>query len=129
MCSINHRRYTAAKLMYTNSLFTLSVAVEGMEELLRQIGGCSGRTTDKFETLHLGTCVPGDTTPCKYSWRHEEETTEVPARGLWFNEHTSHELSQLLLKTERRKRRANLDHSLVPPAILGTVGHIIANIV
>ncbi|KAI9333213.1 hypothetical protein DFJ73DRAFT_854721 [Zopfochytrium polystomum] len=40
--------------------FVLNVPTEGMEDLVRAVGGCSGRDCDKFATISdLPVCVPG----------------------------------------------------------------------
>lgn len=51
MLSMNKKRYTALNVARPEARFTLSVPLEGMEPVLREIGKCSGRTVNKFEEL------------------------------------------------------------------------------
>lgn len=56
--SMNARRYTAEIVRDTNE-FVLSVPVHGMEDMVTNIGGCSGREGDKFDALNIETCAVG----------------------------------------------------------------------
>jgi flavin reductase (DIM6/NTAB) family NADH-FMN oxidoreductase RutF len=58
MLSINKTRFTG-QLIQISRKFTLSVAVQGQEETLRQVGKCSGREGDKLERLGLRICEFG----------------------------------------------------------------------
>jgi len=51
MFSLCKRRHTASMLMQ-DSIFTLSVPVRGMEELVKHVGGVSGRLGSKFSANH-----------------------------------------------------------------------------
>ena len=51
--SINRRRHTAS-LLIPEAVFVLSVPVKGMEQLVRDVGGTSGRWGSKFCEDHLG---------------------------------------------------------------------------
>ncbi|KAJ3238712.1 hypothetical protein HDU81_007292 [Chytriomyces hyalinus] len=67
IASMNKGRYSAELLLsrihgadYSNAFFTLSVPVHGSEQLVVDVGSCSGRTTkDKLNTLGIQTCLPG----------------------------------------------------------------------
>lgn len=54
MFSLNRRRYTASFLKdEAQQYFTLSVAVQGMEELVRSVGSVSGKWGSKFTQDHI----------------------------------------------------------------------------
>jgi flavin reductase (DIM6/NTAB) family NADH-FMN oxidoreductase RutF len=60
MFSLCKRRYTAS-IISDGSIFTLSVPVQGMEELVRQVGSFSGRFGSKFaEDNHTSKTTPID---------------------------------------------------------------------
>jgi flavin reductase (DIM6/NTAB) family NADH-FMN oxidoreductase RutF len=53
MFSISKRRFTSAVFAQNESTkFCLAVPVQGMEELVKQVGGCSGRFGSKFPADH-----------------------------------------------------------------------------
>eukprot|EP01134_Creolimax_fragrantissima_P000781 CFRG0781T1 len=57
--SISNKRFTSKQLEHTD-YFVLNVPVEGMESIVLQIGGCSGRDVeDKLLTLGVKVCRPG----------------------------------------------------------------------
>jgi len=56
--SLNARRFTA-RMLVANPVLTLSVATAGMEDLLKRVGGCSGRSMDKSRRLGIALCRPG----------------------------------------------------------------------
>lgn len=77
MLSMNAGRYTAGFVCRPGDKFVLNVPVKGMEELVKRIGGCSGRefghtnqnadgmptlehAVDKFAALGIPTCRPGN---------------------------------------------------------------------
>lgn len=63
MMSMNAGRYSTTFVHAVGDRFVLNVPVRGMEELVKQIGGCSGRDdadTDKFTRLAIPTCRPGN---------------------------------------------------------------------
>ena len=57
--SMNAKRFTSHLLSHGVAEFVLNVPVAGMEELIKGIGKCSGRDTDKFVALGIKTCAPG----------------------------------------------------------------------
>ncbi|ELR21913.1 uncharacterized protein ACA1_046120 [Acanthamoeba castellanii str. Neff] len=57
-CAVNKRRHTASLLRVGRS-FVLNVPVQGMEELVLAVGGCTGKDEDKFDKLNLDLCQPG----------------------------------------------------------------------
>eukprot|EP00005_Dracoamoeba_jomungandri_P007268 CAMPEP_0174263096 /NCGR_PEP_ID=MMETSP0439-20130205/17128_1 /TAXON_ID=0 /ORGANISM="Stereomyxa ramosa, Strain Chinc5" /LENGTH=304 /DNA_ID=CAMNT_0015348243 /DNA_START=54 /DNA_END=965 /DNA_ORIENTATION=+ len=57
-CSMNQRRHTCSQLQ-ANPYFVLNVPVEGMEEVVRKLGGCSGREVNKLSHFQLPICHPG----------------------------------------------------------------------
>ena len=62
MCTIsmNARRFTASlPCAQPGGVFTLSVPVRGMEQLLKAIGACTGREIDKLKTFGVELCAPG----------------------------------------------------------------------
>jgi flavin reductase (DIM6/NTAB) family NADH-FMN oxidoreductase RutF len=82
--SINHRRHTASLLLFPNgnretpssaakigALFTLSVPVQGMEDMVRSVGQVSGSRVNKFATS-ASNAVPSsfDDIPCHSSNHH-----------------------------------------------------------
>ncbi|EKX41623.1 hypothetical protein GUITHDRAFT_61824, partial [Guillardia theta CCMP2712] len=52
ICSVKRSRHSLS-LMLTSRKFVLGVPVHGMEEVLRQMGGESGRDSDKIAKLGL----------------------------------------------------------------------------
>jgi flavin reductase (DIM6/NTAB) family NADH-FMN oxidoreductase RutF len=48
MMSLNRRRHTATRMSHANTEFVLCVPVQGMEELVRNVGGVSGKWGSKF---------------------------------------------------------------------------------
>jgi flavin reductase (DIM6/NTAB) family NADH-FMN oxidoreductase RutF len=58
MASMNKRRHTASVLLSGVSEFCLSVPVEGMETLVRGVGGISGQFGSKFPQDHVGQELP-----------------------------------------------------------------------
>jgi len=56
--SINANRHTATKLR-AHPQFVLNVPTSEMEAQVLQIGKCSGRDTNKFQSLSIRTCTPG----------------------------------------------------------------------
>lgn len=69
MASMNKRRHTASVLLSGVSEFCLSVPVEGMERLVRDVGGISGQWGSKFPQDHVGQELP------KELQQYKEETT------------------------------------------------------
>jgi flavin reductase (DIM6/NTAB) family NADH-FMN oxidoreductase RutF len=58
--SINKKRNTATRLLSNpNSYFVLNVPVQGAEQLLVDIGSCSGSEVNKIERFNITTCIPG----------------------------------------------------------------------
>ena len=63
MMSMHAGRYSATFVHAVGDRFVLNVPVKGMEELVKQIGACSGRddvAQDKFTRLGIRTCRPGN---------------------------------------------------------------------
>lgn len=58
LLSLNDGRHSLSLIDATRR-FVLNVATEGMEELLRQVGSCSGASVDKTAQLGLRTCPAG----------------------------------------------------------------------
>lgn len=56
ICSMNVKRFSASIIRNTG-YFVLNVPVQGMEDLVRKIGGTTGQDGDKFESIE--TCEPG----------------------------------------------------------------------
>jgi len=52
MFSLNKRRHTAS-ILHEGALFTLSIPVQGMEELVRNVGSVSGRFGSKFPSDNI----------------------------------------------------------------------------
>jgi flavin reductase (DIM6/NTAB) family NADH-FMN oxidoreductase RutF len=48
MMSLNRRRHTATRMSYAKTDFVLCVPVQGMEDLVRNVGGVSGKWGSKF---------------------------------------------------------------------------------
>ena len=61
LLSINANRFTADKMssLPCGSSFVLNVPSSDQQDLILQIGKCSGRTVDKFATLGIASCFPG----------------------------------------------------------------------
>lgn len=55
---MNKKRYTA-KLLSQSNRFILNVPTVGMEELVLQVGSCSGQLVDKWATVALTPCLVG----------------------------------------------------------------------
>jgi flavin reductase (DIM6/NTAB) family NADH-FMN oxidoreductase RutF len=52
--SVNRKRYSCQALTnQPHSKFTLSIPTSGMEDLILNIGSCSGRDVDKFKQFNL----------------------------------------------------------------------------
>lgn len=58
MCSMNIRRHTATILQSGVFDFVLSVPVQGMETLVRDVGAISGKWGSKFPADHVGQELP-----------------------------------------------------------------------
>ncbi|TMW61952.1 hypothetical protein Poli38472_009445 [Pythium oligandrum] len=71
ICSMNRNRHSAQFVNRPGAHFVLNIPVQGMEELVLSIGGCSGASVDKFSEFGIDTCNPGDTV---YTSDHVEET-------------------------------------------------------
>ncbi|KAF0688321.1 Aste57867_20033 [Aphanomyces stellatus] len=63
ICSINCKRHTATFINQVGRHFVLNVPTSAQQSLVLAIGGCSGATTDKFESLQIATCDVGWETP------------------------------------------------------------------
>jgi flavin reductase (DIM6/NTAB) family NADH-FMN oxidoreductase RutF len=61
LLSINANRFTAQKFtsLPSGSPFVLNVPTSDHQNLVLRIGKCSGRSTDKFSTLGILSCLPG----------------------------------------------------------------------
>lgn len=63
MISLNRKRYSAEVLLSNDTpgprRFVLNVPVDGWQETLLNIGGCSGREVDKFMNFSLPVVLPG----------------------------------------------------------------------
>ena len=65
MMSMHSGRYSATFVHQQGDRFVLNVPVKGMEELVKRIGGCSGRDEEhngkeKMEVLGMTVCRPGN---------------------------------------------------------------------
>ena len=58
MCSMNKRRHSASVLLSSVTEFVLSVPVQGMETLVRNVGTISGKWGSKFPQDHVGQQLP-----------------------------------------------------------------------
>lgn len=57
-CSINKARHSVS-ILKSVKRFVLNVPVQGMEQLALGVGGCSGKTEDKFTKFKIPICQPG----------------------------------------------------------------------
>eukprot|EP01132_Coremiostelium_polycephalum_P006166 gene6166-7679_t len=82
MCSLNKNRFSA-QLLLSSKKFVLNVPVSGMEQLVLNIGGCSGRNVNKFKKFNIPISLPGCTKELSYdsiafsngNQEHKEMTT------------------------------------------------------
>ena len=58
----------------------LNVPVQGMEETVLAIGGCSGRDVDKFAELEINVCKPGWDTWCGFIKESSPDCSLVPRK-------------------------------------------------
>jgi len=109
--ALNRRRASAERIVHAFKesdvpLFTLGVAVAGMETLLLQIGGCSGRDVDKATAINgWSYCVPG--------WREADSSSTTTT-----------------LKPSCRSERDKLENAIAGQrAVAESVAHLVAQIV
>ncbi|KAI9202117.1 uncharacterized protein BJ171DRAFT_476998 [Polychytrium aggregatum] len=118
VCSIKTSRHSKS-LLLASGYFVLNVPVHGMEDLIVQIGSCSGSAVDKFDHLNLPVCLPGWAPSPPWPWSTSSDTVsaDLPAQPV----------SNVARKSRRSKEQPG---ETMPPlvALADCVAHLVCRV-
>ena len=122
MFSMNRRRYTASRLSQRHFSFVLCVPVQGMEELVRQVGSASGRLGSKFprDVAVSQPTTTKNTTTLEDSNNQKKKKTQAP------NEKGAPRFPHGIPGLQRVSVVGNSGSDLF--AIQGTVAHLVCRL-
>ena len=123
-CSVNGSRFTAQSLV-EGAAFSLNIAVEGHEDILRKVGGCSGHElASKAKHLQLPLCHAGwaytepseaaTDAPIDSSNVHIATESRCSGHGMRQRQRRPKPLSKAERKLQRRREAARLAAGGIP---------------